>query len=181
MVQWRKSFRRVELPVDIFCCCPLSPHRSLPLSFCSHPPAMEVCPPSRLFSCRDPSWAERGGNQRYTTSHSSLCFLTNVGSPPRRSFTCLQSIQDQHHLYPPSNSTAGFALSSQTHTALDKCEWTRSLFEISQVLQPQTNVLFWEAGLVMLSGRPWMVVITSKANLYPHWNESMLMLSVTWI
>lgn len=104
---------------------------SLSLFFYSHLPVMEVCPPSRLFSCRDPSWAERGGNQRYTTSHSSLYFLANVGSPTSRPFTCPQSLQDPTSPFATSNSTAVFVLSSQTHTALDKCAWTPTLFEIS--------------------------------------------------
>lgn len=38
----------------------------------SHLLVMEVWPPNKLFSCRDQSWAERGGNPRYTDTHSYL-------------------------------------------------------------------------------------------------------------
>lgn len=140
------------MPVDIFCCCPLSPHRSLSFSVL----ILQRWKSVHQADCF-PAETRLGPKEegiKGTQPHIPLCFLANVGSLPRHSFTCLQSIQDQLHLLPPSNSTAGFVLSSQTHTALDKCEWTRSLLEISQILQPQTNVLFWEAGLVMLSGRP---------------------------
>lgn len=91
----------------------------LSLSLCPLLSVMEVCPPNRSFSCKDPSWAERGGNLRYTTSHSSLYILANL----------LQSFRHLLTIYPrstspfvTSNSTAVFVLRSQTHTALDQCK-----------------------------------------------------------
>lgn len=53
---------------------------------------MEVCPPNRLCSCRDLSWAERGVNPRYVNPHSYLYFLANVRSPSSYTVICLPNI-----------------------------------------------------------------------------------------
>lgn len=138
---------------------------------CLHPSAMEVCPPNRSFSCRDPSWAERRENQRYATSHSSRCFswlMWILLSPAGRI------------------SEGNIAL---CHLRFHRCFW----FRVDKYAQRRTNVnepfrnssvsdkcVIWErAGVVTISWRPLIVVITFQSDLCPQRRECMLIFSVT--